>query len=155
MRDPIELLGELAVEYDIGLHVDTRYASFYLPFLAEDHPETVSFKVPGVTSITTDMGKTGLAMKGVAVTLYRSFKLRKYQYLLYPKWSGGHYGTPGIAGSKSGGILIGAWSTIVSIGKEGYKERQRRVFEDVRKLRNDLNYVKGIDNINNTVKSLS
>jgi glutamate/tyrosine decarboxylase-like PLP-dependent enzyme len=44
-------------------------------------------------------------------------------------WSGGKYISPGIAGSRSGGLLAATWSSMVSLGREGYLKYAKRIFE--------------------------
>ena len=71
--DPIERLGELALEHDLGLHVDGCLGGLILPWgerLGLDIPRW-DFRVPGVTSISADTHKYGYAPKGTGVMLYR------------------------------------------------------------------------------------
>ena len=60
------------------------------------------FRVPGVTSMSIDTHKYGLAPKGSSVVLYRSAELRKHQFVAVTEWSGGLYVSPSVAGSRSG-----------------------------------------------------
>jgi glutamate/tyrosine decarboxylase-like PLP-dependent enzyme len=56
------------------------------------------------------------------VLLYRSKDLRKHQYFTYPDWPGGLYLSPGLAGSRSGGIIASTWAAILATGESGYLE---------------------------------
>ena len=38
--------------------------------------------------------------------VYRDKGFRKYQYTTNPEWVGGTYVSPGIGGSRSGGIMV-------------------------------------------------
>ena len=78
------------------------------------------FRVPGVTSISADTHKYGYALKGSSVLLYRDRDLRKNQYFTYPDWPGGLYLSPGLAGSRSGGIIASTWAAILATGRVGY-----------------------------------
>jgi sphinganine-1-phosphate aldolase len=51
--DPIKKLGELAIKYDLGLHVDACLGGFVLPFANDFNIklESFDFRVDGVTSI--------------------------------------------------------------------------------------------------------
>ena len=46
-----------------------------------------------------------------------------------PDWSGGKYFSPGMEGSRSDGLLAATWASLVSIGREGYREYAKRIFE--------------------------
>ena len=129
--DPIAALAELALERDIGLHVDGCLGGFILPFgeeLGYDVP-VFDFRLPGVTSISADTHKYGYGLKGTSVVMYRDRSFRKYQYFLSPNWPGGKYFSPGLAGSRSGGLLAATWASMVSLGREGYLKYARAIFE--------------------------
>jgi glutamate/tyrosine decarboxylase-like PLP-dependent enzyme len=90
---------------------------------------TFDFRLPGVTSISADTHKFGYALKGTSVLLYRNSTLRRYQYFSYPDWPGGIYMSPGLSGSRSGGIVAAAWAAMLSLGERGYLEIAERIFE--------------------------
>lgn len=120
--DPIRSLGELAVRYRIGLHVDCCLGGFVLPFAKTlGFPvKSFDFSIKGVSSMSLDTHKYGYALKGASVVLYRSGKLRQAQYFCYADWSGGMYTTPGVAGSRSGGLIAQCWASMMALGEEGY-----------------------------------
>ncbi|HKW59936.1 MAG TPA: aspartate aminotransferase family protein [Candidatus Dormibacteraeota bacterium] len=135
--DPIEELGALALEHDIGLHVDGCLGGFILPWgerLGLEVPR-FDFRVPGVTSISADTHKYGYALKGTSVLLYRDADLRRHQYFNFPDWPGGIYFSPGLAGSRSGGLVAATWAAMVSLGEEGYLEVARAIFDTGAKIR--------------------
>lgn len=70
----------------------------------------------GVTSISVDHHKYGLAPKGVSIVLYKNKALRHYQYYASFSWPGGVYATPGAAGSRSGAPSAGAWFAMMYTG---------------------------------------
>ena len=120
--DPIEEIAALAQSHGIGMHVDGCLGGWLLPFvekLGYDVP-LWDFRVPGVTSISADTHKYGYALKGSSVLLYRDRDLRKNQYFTYPDWPGGLYLSPGLAGSRSGGIIASTWAAILATGESGY-----------------------------------
>jgi sphinganine-1-phosphate aldolase len=82
-----------------------------------------------VTSISADTHKYGYGLKGTSTLLYRNEDLRRHQYFLATDWPGGKYASPGIAGSRSGGLLAATWASLVSLGREGYLRYARRIFE--------------------------
>jgi sphinganine-1-phosphate aldolase len=120
--DPIEQLSSLAVEHGINLHVDGCLGGFILAWGQElGHPvPTFDFRLPGVTSISADTHKYGFGLKGSSVLLYRTPELRRHQYFIVADWPGGLYTSPGMSGSRSGGIIAAAWAAMVSLGREGY-----------------------------------
>jgi sphinganine-1-phosphate aldolase len=130
--DPIEALGALAEQHAIGLHVDGCLGGFILPFGQElgvpDIP-LFDFRVPGVTTISADTHKYGYGLKGTSVLAYRSKALRHHAYCLNTDWPGGKYFSPGIAGSRSGGLLASAWASLVKNGREGYLNHARAIFD--------------------------
>jgi len=146
--DPISELSRVALEYDIGLHVDACLGGFVMAFLenqqrqhqlnekdSEDFQVPVfDFRNPGVTSMSADTHKYGYASKGTSVVLYRHTELRHGQYFCYPHWSGGMYTTPTFAGSRAGALSACAWAAMVSIGEEGYRERARVIVRAARQL---------------------
>jgi glutamate/tyrosine decarboxylase-like PLP-dependent enzyme len=128
--DPIEELSELALEYDLGLHVDACMGGFILPWAERlGYPiPYFDFRLPGVTSISADTHKFGYSLKGTSVLLYRNSALRRYQYFSYPDWPGGIYMSPGLSGSRSGGVVAAAWAAMLSLGEQGYMEIAERIF---------------------------
>jgi sphinganine-1-phosphate aldolase len=120
--DPIEQIAALAASHGIGMHVDGCLGGWLLPWverLGYDVP-LWDFRVPGVTSISADTHKYGYALKGSSVLLYRDKDLRKNQYFTYPDWPGGLYLSPGLAGSRSGGIIASTWAALLATGESGY-----------------------------------
>jgi glutamate/tyrosine decarboxylase-like PLP-dependent enzyme len=129
--DPITELGRLALDRGVGLHVDACLGGFILPFgeeLGYDVP-AFDFRVPGVTSISADTHKYGYAFKGSSTLVFRDKAYRNAQYFHLVGWSGGKYMSPGIEGSRSGGILAETWAAMVEHGREGYLEHARAIFK--------------------------
>ena len=44
-------------------------------------------------------------------------------------WSGGKYCSPGVDGSRSGGLLAATWAAMVSLGRAGYRGYAKKIFE--------------------------
>ncbi len=128
--DPIAQLGELAQNNGIGLHVDGCLGGFILPFgeeLGYDIPP-FDFRVPGVTSISADTHKYGYAFKGSSAVVFRDKAIRNAQYFHNVGWSGGKYMSPGMDGSRSGGLLAATWASMVHLGREGYRRYAADIF---------------------------
>jgi glutamate/tyrosine decarboxylase-like PLP-dependent enzyme len=129
--DPIEQLGELAQRRGVGLHVDGCLGGFILPFgqeLGVEHIPLFDFRVPGVTSISADTHKYGYAFKGSSTLLFRDKALRNSQYFFVSGWTGGKYMSPGIEGSRSGGIIAATWAAMVQLGRDGYRRYAEAIF---------------------------
>ena len=129
--DPIPELGELAQQRGVGLHVDGCLGGFILPFgqeLGIEPIPTFDFRVPGVTSISADTHKYGYAFKGSSTLLFRDKALRNGQYFFVSGWTGGKYMSPGIEGSRSGGLLAATWAAMVQLGRDGYRRYAREIF---------------------------
>jgi len=141
--DPIGELAGIALEHDIGLHVDGCLGGWILPWgerLGYPIPP-FDFRIPGVTSISADTHKYGYSLKGTSVLLYRNPELRKYQYFTNPDWPGGIYFSPGLSGSRSGGVVAAAWAAMVSLGERGYLEIADGIFKTAATIR------QGVDSI--------
>ncbi|XP_014498020.1 sphingosine-1-phosphate lyase [Vigna radiata var. radiata] len=129
--DPIEELGRLASSFGICFHVDLCLGGFVLPFARElGYPiPPFDFSVKGVSSISVDVHKYGLAPKGTSIVLYRNHEIRKHQFVAVTEWSGGLYVSPTIAGSRPGSLIAGAWAAMISLGKEGYLKNTKAIME--------------------------
>ena len=79
------------------LHVDACLGGFVLPFARKlGYPiPPFDFSVRGVTSMSVDTHKFGMAHKGTSVVLYHNKELRQYQYTKITEWTGGLYISPG------------------------------------------------------------
>ena len=128
--DPITDMGTLALDREIGLHVDGCLGGFILPWGRElGYPiEPFDFSVPGVTSISADTHKYAYGFKGTSVLAFRNRALRNGQYFYLTDWTGGKYFSPGIDGSRSGGLLAATWAAMVSLGRDGYLRYAEKIF---------------------------
>ena len=129
--DPIESMSEIALRHGVGLHVDSCLGGFILPFgqeLGYDIP-VFDYRHPGVTSMSADTHKYGYAFKGTSVLTFRDKALRNAQYFFLTGWTGGKYCSPGMEGSRSGGLLAATWAAMVQLGREGYRHYARAIFE--------------------------
>ncbi len=122
--DQIDVIGPYCYKRGIPVHVDMCLGGFVAPFLQDN------WKLPlGITTISADPHKYGLSAKGVSVLLYSSEKYRKHQFFVTTFWPGGLYGTPGIAGSRSGVYIASAWISMMKTGRKGYQENARLIQE--------------------------
>jgi len=120
--DPIEEIGQLALEKDILFHVDGCIGGFILPYLRRlgaDVP-AFDFSVPGVTSISMDLHKYAYTPKGASLVLYRDAELRRHQIFACAEWSGYSVVNPTVQSTKSGGPLAAAWAVLQYVGDDEY-----------------------------------
>lgn len=144
--DPIEDLARLAQEWNIGMHVDACLGGFVVPFMEEVGYKMprFDFRVPGVTTISCDVHKYGFAPKGTSVLLYRNKEWRKHQYSFMPKWQGGIYATPGLAGSRAGALAVMSWAAMVKMGRDGYAKATRIMVEAAREVAEGVRSIDGV-----------
>ena len=136
--DDIEALSDLALSRGVGLHVDGCLGGFILPFgdeLGVENIPVFDFRLPGVTTISADTHKYGYSVKGTSVCLFRDRAVRNSQYFFRTDWSGGKYCSPGMDGSRSGGLLAATWASMVSLGREGYRDYARQIFDTATHMR--------------------
>jgi sphinganine-1-phosphate aldolase len=130
--DPIAELSAVAVEKGVGLHVDGCLGGWILPWgqeLGYPNIPVFDFRNPGVTSISADTHKYGYGLKGTSVLAWRDKSYRQHQYYMLTGWKGGAYASPGLAGSRSGGLIAATWASMMRLGRQGYLERARKIFD--------------------------
>jgi len=134
--DPIEALGQLALEKNLLLHVDGCMGGFLLPYLrrAGAPVPRFEFDVPGVTSISMDFHKYAFAAKGASVILHRNKELRRYQIYACSNWTGYTVINPTVQSTKSAGPVAAAWAALHFIGDAGYLEFARQVLGATRRI---------------------
>lgn len=144
--DPIEEVAELALRYNIPLHVDACLGGFLIVFMekAGYSLEPFDFRVKGVTSISADTHKYGYAPKGSSVILYSDKKYRHYQYFMAPDWQGGIYASPSMAGSRPGGIIAACWATMMYMGDNGYIDATKKIIDTAYFIKTELRTIKGL-----------
>ena len=154
--DDIELMSDIAIKYDIGLHVDCCLGGFILPFLKKIGVLNYEFdfNLRGVSSISIDPHKYGYSMKGSSIILYNSKLLRKYQYYINSSWNGGIYATPTISGSRSGVIVATTWMSLMYHGLSGYTEAALNIIKLKNSIVHQVMKIKGLIIIGTPVSSV-
>jgi len=139
--DPIEEMAAIALKHKVGMHVDACLGGFLIVFAKENKIEIpkFDFTVPGVTSISIDHHKYGLANKGISSVFYKTKELRHFQYFSTISWPGGIYVTATAPGSRSG-----AWFAMTYNGLNKYKENAKKIYEATRKFREKIEAIKAL-----------
>lgn len=121
--DPIAALSTLAQGRGLWLHVDACVGGLLAPFVREiGHPvPTFDFSLPGVTSISADVHKSGFAAKGASVVLYRTAEHQAYARYDFDDWPTGLYSTQTFTGTRPGGAIAAAWAVMHHLGRPGYR----------------------------------
>jgi len=134
--DDIRALSEIALDKKVWLHVDACIGGFLLPFL-RDLGEQISpfdFSLEGVSSISADLHKYGYAPRGASVVLFRSSELREGSIFAMSRWPGYPIVNTSILSTRSAGPLAAAWTIILALGREGYRNLAERILKVRRKL---------------------
>eukprot|EP00485_Elphidium_margaritaceum_P009233 CAMPEP_0202692766 /NCGR_PEP_ID=MMETSP1385-20130828/7073_1 /ASSEMBLY_ACC=CAM_ASM_000861 /TAXON_ID=933848 /ORGANISM="Elphidium margaritaceum" /LENGTH=541 /DNA_ID=CAMNT_0049348359 /DNA_START=27 /DNA_END=1652 /DNA_ORIENTATION=- len=154
--DPILELSKLALEYQIGLHVDCCLGSLLMPTLQRMGYEIppFDFRVPGVTSISADTHKFGYCQKGTSVVMFRDNALRRHAYFTESQSSIGLYCTPTIQGSRSGGVIASAWACMMHMGEEGYQREAKLIMDAVSAIKQGVDAIDGLCVAGNPVMSV-
>lgn len=145
--DPIPELSEIAEENGIHLHVDAAFGGFVLPFLKElgyNAPE-FDFKLPGVSSITIDPHKMGLAPIPAGGILFRNDELRNAITMGVSYLAGGEMEQAVLTGTRPGASIIAVWAVMRHLGWEGYKKVVSRCMFLTTKLVDAISEVDGIE----------
>jgi sphinganine-1-phosphate aldolase len=129
-------LAQLALEFNISLHVDSCLGGFFLPFAKEldSSIPDFDFRIKGVTTISADTHKYGMAPKGSSVLLFDSKQTRKYMYFTSPNWMGGMYASPTMPGSRPGALIAACWASMMRNGREGYDHQAREILKTVKAI---------------------
>ncbi|KAK9822584.1 hypothetical protein WJX74_007398 [Apatococcus lobatus] len=146
VMDPVEDIAKVTRRYGVCLHSDACLGGFVLPFARKlGHPiPPFDFSVPGVTSMSIDTHKFGMAHKGTSVVLYSSRDIRKHQFTQITEWSGGLYISPGFAGSRSGALIATAWASLVHMGEEGYLRVTQEMLAAAKKFQRGVANIQGL-----------
>jgi glutamate/tyrosine decarboxylase-like PLP-dependent enzyme len=144
--DPIEQLAQLAAEHGVLMHVDACVGGCVLPFMRDNGVElpAFDFAVEGVTSMSMDLHKYGFAPKGISVLLQRRRDLRDAQYYACANWTGYSIVNSTTLGSKSVAAMGAAFALLHHLGREGYRERARTMWDATGRLVTVIDELDGV-----------
>lgn len=129
--DPIGGLAALAKERDVWMHVDACVGGFLAPYvrrLGHDVPP-FDLSVPGVTSLSADIHKHGMAPKGASLLLVTDAADREWHRFESRAWQRGPYVAYTTQGTRPGGAVAAAWAAMNHLGDEGYLRCARLIME--------------------------
>lgn len=145
--DPIRELSEIALENDLFLHVDAAFGGFVVPFLKElgyEAPE-FDFHLAGVSSITIDPHKMGLAPIPAGGILFRNSELQRKITWKVPYLAGGETTQTTFVGTRSGASVIAVWTLLEHLGREGYAKIVERCMRLTWRLTEEIRQIRGLD----------
>ncbi|HSE03874.1 MAG TPA: aminotransferase class V-fold PLP-dependent enzyme [Methylomirabilota bacterium] len=121
--DPIAALADLARARELWLHVDACVGGILGPFVrALGHPvPEFGLALPGVTSISADLHKSGYAAKGASVVIFRSAEHQAAGRYDFDDWPTGLYSVNTFTGTRPGGASAAAWAVMHFLGEAGYR----------------------------------
>ncbi|MDP7078516.1 MAG: tyrosine decarboxylase MfnA [Candidatus Undinarchaeales archaeon] len=141
--DDVEGIAELCREEGVHLHVDAAFGGFVIPFLRELGVSTTrfGFDVPGVSSVTIDPHKMGLAPVPCGCVLFANEGLAESLRVATPYVDGGASST--VLGTRPGWSMAGAWATIRLHGRSGYREIVRQCISKTSRIAKGVHRMEG------------
>ncbi|MFQ5975051.1 MAG: tyrosine decarboxylase MfnA [Candidatus Hydrothermarchaeales archaeon] len=143
--DNIEMLGEIATENSLYLHVDAAFGGFVLPFLKElGYPtRRFDFSIPGVSSIATDPHKMGMSPIPSGCILFRNGSFLEHIETSSPYLTEKKQFT--IIGTRTGASAASTYAVLKSFGREGYRDNVKgcmelsmRLYGEIKRMRFDI-----------------
>lgn len=132
--DNVAAISDLAVRYNIPLHVDACLGAYVLQFLSGEHQLFLNNPVfKGVTSWSADLHKYGVARKGLSSFYYKN-SLQRYRGL-----------SPAICTMRSTAQIEQGLISMLKIGNRGYSERAQKIISLSQELLFELNKTDGIE----------
>ncbi|HEY4069690.1 MAG TPA: aminotransferase class V-fold PLP-dependent enzyme [Burkholderiaceae bacterium] len=145
--DPIEPIAALASARGLWFHVDACVGGFLAPFLADaGYPAPrFDFLVPGVTSLSADIHKYGMAAKGASLLVFGGATDREHTSFVFSEWPKGTYTTATFGGSRPAGPLASAWAVMKYLGRAGYAANLRTIMDTRARLAAGIQAIDGLE----------
>ncbi len=127
--DPIDELGELALQRGVWLHADACVGGYLAPFVRQigyPVPE-FDFALPGVMSLSADLHKYGFTPKPASTVFFRDAERAACAMFEIDEWPSGLYAVATVVGTRPGGAVAAAWATLNYLGADGYRREARRL----------------------------
>jgi len=127
--DPISEISELCEARNTYFHVDAAFGGFVLPFLKElgyDSPP-FDFSLPGVSSLTVDPHKMGMATIPSGVLLIRKKEYLSNIAIESPYLT--HIRQSALAGTRNSASVAATYAVLKHLGRNGYKDIVRHCME--------------------------
>ena len=136
--DRIEETCEIAFKNNIYFHVDAAFGGFSIPFLKNigyDYPE-FDFRLPGVSSITVDPHKMGLAPIPAGGIIFRKKEYLEVMAVDSPYLTVKTQST--IVGTRLGASTVATYALLKYFGKSGYSKMADGLMKNTYFLKDSL-----------------
>ncbi len=136
--DPIEELSDVAYENNIYFHVDAAFGGFSIPFLKNigyEFPD-FDFKLPGVSSITVDPHKMGLAPIPAGGIIFRKKEYLSVMAVDSPYLTVKTQST--LVGTRLGASTVATYALLQYFGKSGYSKLADELMKNTKFLKESL-----------------
>ena len=136
--DPIEEISKIAHDNNIYFHVDAAFGGFSIPFLRNcgyDFPE-FDFKLPGVSSITVDPHKMGLAPIPAGGIIFREKEYLNVMAVDSPYLTVKTQST--VVGTRIGASTVATYALLKYFGRSGYSKLAKNLMENTCFLKDSL-----------------
>lgn len=130
--DPIKDLSDIAVENGIPLHVDAAFGGLIIPFMDHNHTKPFDFQLDGVTSITIDPHKMGMATIPSGGIFFRDESYLNALEIETPYLTSKRQIT--LTGTRPGTGVASAYAVLKHLGREGMKETVKRCLNNTKLL---------------------
>jgi glutamate/tyrosine decarboxylase-like PLP-dependent enzyme len=126
--DPVPALGAVARKHGLWLHVDACVGGILAPFARREGFPVPPFdlSVPGVTSLSADLHKSGFTAKGASLVLFCDEEHREFSRYHFTDWNSSRYSTLTFTGTRPGGAIAAAWAAQNFLGAAGYRAIARK-----------------------------
>jgi len=148
--DPIVELSKLAEEKQVELHVDAAFGGLVIPFM--DDPYPFDFQNKGVSSITIDPHKMGMATIPAGGIIFRNETYLRALEVETPYLTSKTQFT--LTGTRPGTGVASAYAVLKSLGFDGMKKVVERCLKNTRILveeMRDLGFEPVIEPVMNVV----
>ncbi|MHA2354739.1 MAG: tyrosine decarboxylase MfnA [Candidatus Thorarchaeota archaeon] len=121
--DPVDEIGIIADDHKVPLHVDAAFGGFVIPFLNDlglgNH--AFDFSINGVTSISVDPHKMGLAPIPAGCLVFRSQRHLNSVTRKAPYLPGASSKQSSILGTRPAASILATWAIMKHLGRVGYR----------------------------------
>ncbi len=132
--DPIDELSKIAVEHGIDLHVDAAFGGLVIPFM--DNRVKFDFELEGVSSITVDPHKMGMATIPAGGILFRDERYLKALEVTTPYLTSRSQWT--LTGTRPGTGVASAYAVLRYLGFEGMRRIVRRCLKMTEMVKEEM-----------------
>lgn len=125
--DPYKAVSEIAIKYNIWVHVDAAYGGLLIPFIWWKRGLDKLKFYDGIHSVSLDFHKNGFVPPPAGIILFRESRLEKTAYFNVPYMPSKYQ--KGLLGTRPGGVAAAIWTVLKVLGYNGFKEIAEKIIE--------------------------